>query len=149
MKGIIMKVLRRIFIVYCILLTVLLLFKFDLSIDSILDKINSVRWNREQGAWNINLMPFGTISSQLSLFKSIPTIVIKNLAGNIVIFIPFGILLPMGYGKMRKCHRTLLAGLLYILSIESPSSPSRPGSVPAHVQNPCFFKICFYIPDRL
>ena len=113
-----MKVLRRIFIVYCILLTVLLLFKFDLSIDSILDKINSVRWNREQGAWNINLMPFGTISSQLSLFKSIPTIVIKNLAGNIVIFIPFGILLPMGYGKMRKFYRTLLVGLLYIFFIE-------------------------------
>ena len=116
--AIVMKVIRRMFIVYCILLTVLLLFKFNLSINSIMEKIDSVRWNREQGAWNSNLVPFRTISSQLSLFRSIPAIAIKNLVGNIVVFVPFGILLPMGYEKMRKCHRTLLTGVLYILFVE-------------------------------
>ena len=95
-----------------------LLLKFNLSIDFIMGKIDSVRWSREQGAWNINLMPFRTISSQLSLIKSIPAIALKNLVGNIVVFIPFGFLLPMGYEKMRKCHRTLLTGLVYILFIE-------------------------------
>lgn len=113
-----MKIARKAFIVYGIILSIFLLLKFDLSIDSIMDKINSVRWSREQGAWNISLVPFRTISSQLSLLKSIPGIAIRNLVGNIAIFIPFGILLPMGYGKMRKFYRTLLVGLLYILFIE-------------------------------
>lgn len=113
-----MKLIKRVFIIYCIILTIVLLFKYNLSLNSIMEKINSVSWSREQGAWNINLVPFRTISSQLSLFGSIPAIVAKNLVGNIVVFIPFGSLLPLGYEKMRKCHRTLLAGLLYILFIE-------------------------------
>lgn len=113
-----MKVIRRVFIIYCIILSILLLFKFDLSINSIMEKINSVRWSREQGAWNINLIPFRTISSQLCLLKIIPTIVIKNIVGNIIIFVPFGFLYPIGYEKTRKYHKTFLAGLVYILIVE-------------------------------
>lgn len=100
-----MNVIRRIFIMYCIVLSIVLLIKFDLSVNSIIEKINSVRLSREHGAWNCNLIPFRTISSQLSRFKTIPTIVIKNLFGNIAIFVPFSILLPMGYEAVRKYHR--------------------------------------------
>ncbi len=113
-----MKMIRRIFIIYCIVLSIALLFKFDLSVNSIIDKINSVRLSREQGAWNCNLILFRTISSQVSLFKIIPTSVIKNLFGNIAIFVPFGTLFPMGYEAMRKYHRVFLVGLVYILVIE-------------------------------
>ena len=117
-EVIVMKVIRRIFIIYCIVLSIVLLFKFDLSVNSIMEKINSVRLSREHGAWNCNLIPFRTISSQLSRFKTIPTIVIKNLFGNIAIFVPFSILLPMGYEAARKYHRVFLVGLVYILIIE-------------------------------
>lgn len=114
----VMKVLRRVFIIYCIILSILLLIKFDLSINSIMDKINSVRWLREEGVWNVNLIPFRTISSQLRLLKSIPTIAIKNIVGNIIIFVPFGFLFPMGYETMRQYRKTFFAGLAYILVIE-------------------------------
>ncbi len=113
-----MKVIRRIFIVYCIILFILLLFKFDLSINSIMDKMNSVRSSRKAGAWNINLIPFRTISSQLRLLKSMPMVAVKNIAGNIIVFVPFGFLFPMGYETMRRLHKILTAGLIYILMIE-------------------------------
>lgn len=113
-----MKVIRRIFIIYCVILSLLLLFKFNFSINDIMEKIESVSQSRQQGAWNINLIPFQTISSQLHRLNSIPMIVVKNLVGNIVIFVPFGFLLPMGYERMRKCYKTFLAGLIYILIIE-------------------------------
>ncbi|MCH5263258.1 MAG: VanZ family protein [Lachnospiraceae bacterium] len=113
-----MKVIKRVFIIYCIILSILLLFKFNLSINAIMNKIDSVRLSREHGAWNISLKPFGTIASQLQRIKTIPIIVIKNLVGNIVVFVPFGFLLPMGFEAMRKYHRTFLTGLVYILIVE-------------------------------
>ncbi len=74
-----MRLMRRLFIIYCIVLFIFLLTKFDLSIDSMMNKINSVRFSREQGAWNINLIPFKTIFPQLQRLKSIPIIFIKNI----------------------------------------------------------------------
>lgn len=117
-EGDTMKILQKIFIFYIIILSILLLIKFNFSMHYILEKINSINLSREQGAWNINLVPFRTISSQLHLLKILPSIAVKNLIGNIVIFAPFGFLFPMGYKNMRKCHRTFMAGLIYILMIE-------------------------------
>ncbi len=113
-----MKAIRKIFIIYCIILSISLLFKFDLSVNSIIERVNFIKMSREQGAWNCNLVPFRTISSQLSRIKTIPIIVIENLAGNIAVFVPFGFLLPMGYEAVRKYLRTFLVGLVYILIIE-------------------------------
>lgn len=116
-EVIIVKVLRRVFIVYCIVLSIVLLFKFE-SVNSIIEKIYSVKLSRQQGAWNINIVPFRTIAAQLMRFKNIPVIVIKNLVGNIFVFSPFGFLLPMGYEAMRKYRKVLLTGLVYILMVE-------------------------------
>ena len=113
-----MKAIRKIFIIYCIILSISLLFKFDLSVNSIIERVNFIKMSREQGAWNCNLVPFRTIYSQLSRIKTIPIIVIENLAGNIDVFVPFGFLLPMGYEAVRKYLRTFLVGLVYILIIE-------------------------------
>ncbi len=46
LEVIVMKMIRRIFIIYCIVLSIALLFKFNLSVNSIMEKINSVRWSR-------------------------------------------------------------------------------------------------------
>lgn len=82
---------RIIFAIYIVLLSVMLLFKFQLSFDYISDKINSIKMNRELGVWNINLIPFKTICSQLEMLRAIPVIAMKNILGNIMAFIPFGI----------------------------------------------------------
>lgn len=66
----------------------------------------------------LRIVDHRSISSQISSFKIIPTIVIKNLFGNIAIFVPLGTLLPMGYEAMRKYRRTFAVGLVYILIIE-------------------------------
>lgn len=100
------------------MLSIMLLLKFNISINYIMEKINSIKMSRELGAWNINLVPFRTISSQLNLLSHIPIIAIKNLAGNIIIFIPFGILLPMSFKHMAKYYKTFLVGIVYILIIE-------------------------------
>ncbi len=123
-----MKLIRRLFMIYCVILFMLLVFKLELSVGSLMDKIKSVALSREQGAWNMNLVPFKTISSQLRLLKTIPTIAVKNLAGNIVVFVPFGFLLPSGYETMRKCHKTFLAGLLFIFVVETVQLASMLGS---------------------
>ena len=112
------KSIRKVFIVYIIMLSIMLLLKFNVSINYIMEKISSVKMSRELGAWNINLVPFKTISSQLSLLNHIPIIAIKNLAGNIIIFIPFGILLPMSFKCMAKYYKTFLVCIVYILIIE-------------------------------
>lgn len=66
----------------------------------------------------LRIVDHRSISSQISSFKIIPTIVIKNLFGNIAIFVPLGTLLPMGYEAMRKYRRTFAVELVYILIIE-------------------------------
>lgn len=99
------------------MLSVMLLFKFHLSFAYISEKINSVKWNRELGVWNINLLPFKTICSQLRRFKHIPIIVMENILGNIVIFIPFGVLFPLSLRKT-SYYKTFLAGIIYVLFIE-------------------------------
>lgn len=111
------KIMRRIFAVYIIMLSIMLLFKFRLSFDYISEKINSIKQNRELGVWNINLVPFKTICAQLRMFKHIPVIAMKNLLGNIVIFIPFGVFFPLSF-KKTKYYKTFLAGIIYVLFIE-------------------------------
>lgn len=152
-----MQKIRKVFIIYCIVLSIALLLKFNFSADDITEKINSVRMSREQGAWNISLIPFRTISSQLSLFKIIPTIVIKNLLGNIAGFVPFGFLLPLGYEAMKKYYRTFLVGLFYILIIESIQFISMLGSfdiddiILNSIGVSCgyvIFKIICFIPNK-
>lgn len=56
----------------------------------------------------INYLPF----SDFSMSNMI------GMALNIVMFIPFGVLLPIYFGFFRKARRTVLAGFLMSLSIE-------------------------------
>lgn len=113
-----MKLSKKIFIIYIILLSFALLLKFNLSVNYVIDTMTSIRASREVGAWNINLIPLKTIYSQLSRIKIIPYIVIKNLTGNIIMFVPLGFLLPMVYANMRRFYKTFFAGLSYVLAVE-------------------------------
>lgn len=65
---------------------------------------------------NANLMPFRTILDYLS---GEPTwrVAMRNLLGNIVLFIPFGFLLAFGYQTI-KWRKVLLIGLSIGTSLE-------------------------------
>ena len=62
---------------------------------------------------NINLVPFQSMFD----FSTTKDMLI-NIVGNITMFIPTGIILPVIYKKLRSFPRTVLAGGLISLSIE-------------------------------
>lgn len=71
---------------------------------------------------NLNLIPFRT----LKLFSGLlddhrPHLVraaVINLFGNVVMFIPLGLFLPLIWQKLRKFWRTLLAAALIVTAVE-------------------------------
>ncbi|NMW85362.1 VanZ family protein [Peptoniphilus sp. AGMB00490] len=64
------------------------------------------------GAWGVNLVPFRTIKNYIKYSGFLHTM--TNIIGNIIIFVPFGILLPEIFPKTRS--------LLKILGITSVTS---------------------------
>ncbi|MFT9494796.1 VanZ family protein [Anaerosolibacter sp.] len=62
-----------------------------------------------------NLKPFATINQYLHINSFNPSIWIVNLAGNIGVFVPFGILIPLTFGgRYMKLLGTFLSGLFVL-----------------------------------
>ena len=105
------NLLKTVFYIYILFLTLLLLTKFSLSY------IYNIRttlkfYIKSQGIiyYRYNITPFRTILSQLNQLN------IYNLAGNILIFIPFGFLLKYIYNI--KLIFFIFITFLYIFFIE-------------------------------
>ncbi len=105
------NLLKTVFYIYILFLTLLLLTKFSLSY------IYNIRttlkfYIKSQGIiyYRYNIIPFRTILSQLNQLN------IYNLAGNILIFIPFGFLLKYIYNI--KLIFFIFITFLYIFFIE-------------------------------
>lgn len=99
------------FPVYVLCLLVLLLARHNHYPDSILDRLLYVA----------NFVPFRTISgfARGLLDSSIrPLIVLKNLAGNLVAFLPMGFYLPGLFRHLRGFWKTVSAVYLIVLACE-------------------------------
>jgi len=69
------------------------------------------------GALNhLNLVPLRSIRATLALPDLWPRV--RLLAGNVVVFVPFGLLLPAIWPRLSGFGRMALAGLLFGLTIE-------------------------------
>lgn len=101
--------------IYVFLLSVVLLFKGNYTPSMILNRVQSVKWNREMGNWNYNLVLFKTISSE---FQRGDYWMIRNIAGNVIPFCILGILLPVNIEKIRKYFRTIAICAVYVVIIE-------------------------------
>ncbi|MCG8334720.1 MAG: VanZ family protein [Proteobacteria bacterium] len=66
-----------------------------------------------------NLKPLSLIIPQYKNMINGQTGAARQFLGNIVLFIPAGLLLPMLGRKLRKFHRVLLIGFLWTLLIET------------------------------
>ena len=66
------------------------------------------------GSWNV--IPFDFVRQGLS--DGVSEHLLVNVFGNILMFVPFGLLLPLGWGPFRRGARTCLAGTLASLLIE-------------------------------
>lgn len=98
--------------VYLVLLLRVILFKFDFhTIIDILNDKDELEFTR------VNLVPFQTIRFYLFSGRVSPRVAIRNLAGNIIAFVPIGILIPLL--RRNLClGSTFLFGLLLSLGIE-------------------------------
>ena len=57
------------------------------------------------GSWGVNLVPFRTIKNYIKYSGILHTLI--NIMGNVIIFVPFGILLPEIFSKTRNILKIL------------------------------------------
>ncbi len=105
--------LAMIFIIYTFLMIWLLFFFYRSPIFSDLSYVESMKCN-------INLTPFSTISRYIHAIKNgrITVIALINLLGNVVMFIPMGILLPTLWKRLRSFPLFMLCSVFTIMLIE-------------------------------
>lgn len=111
------KIVKSIFIIYLFLLLFVLVFKFPtrLALDAF------IRWSEGGGIVRAEaqLVPFKTITFYVSHAKVITDWFFQNLLCNIIIFVPYGFLVPILLEeKSRKFLQTLLSGMVVIVGIE-------------------------------
>jgi glycopeptide antibiotics resistance protein len=120
MKKILLKfnkksIMKILFYTYILLIFIFIVFKFNGSFNEILDRIDSIKSNREMGILNLNLTPFKQINDyKKNIFN---LFAIKNIFGNIIAFLPFGFFIPTIYNK--NFINTLIISLISILIIET------------------------------
>ncbi|MEK4251691.1 VanZ family protein [Paenibacillus sp. FSL W7-1287] len=74
----------------------------------------------------INLRPFETISHFMQFDRFNTSIWVVNLIGNIAVFVPFGVLLPIVFGK--RIGKTYFVFFVGLLILEGLQLVSRRGS---------------------
>lgn len=113
MNGKSRKVHIALFLAYCALM-LWLLFDRSGAIDGV------PYW--EQVRMSLNLRPFHTITKYIRLLSSSRTYLVRlsviNLFGNVVMFLPLGLFLPLLWEKFRKLRNVLLATALIITAVE-------------------------------
>lgn len=102
--------------IYFILIFIFVVIKFNGSFYDLSDRINSMRFNRTNGTWNINIIPFQSIKIQLVHFRE--WWAIKNILANIAVFVPIGFLLPNVYKKCASFFGTFVASFVLIVLIQ-------------------------------
>lgn len=108
------RILRRVFRVYCIVVLILLFVRPQSSTESAY---------REQLAANLNLIPFRSITIYLYLLVHRPNDALfsygcTNLFGNLLLFLPLGFLLPCLWQKMRSYRRMMVLSVWMLLLLE-------------------------------
>lgn len=106
---------RVLLFLYIVLLVRLIVFKYPIPIlRGIMDSwdVDMVK----RGVYSANLKPFKTIRMYIRYYHQINGF--DNLFGNILGFVPFGVLLPLAFKDCSKIWHTLLHSFWLSLSIE-------------------------------
>lgn len=108
------KLIKILFYIYIAFLILFVVLKFDGSFERIISLHNSIIENEKDGIRNINLIPFRSISPYLRDITE--PYAFKNIAANIVAFIPLGFFISNKNPK--NVFKALIICLGVILSIE-------------------------------
>lgn len=107
---------KILFLVYFISLILFVVLKFDGSFNMLQETMRTIERNREMGIINANFIPFRTIMTQVKHANSIWAL--KNLIANVVLFIPWGFLLPLIHERLKKIIPFSCLSFAVILFIE-------------------------------
>ncbi|MDR1101240.1 MAG: VanZ family protein [Clostridiales bacterium] len=66
-----------------------------------------------------NLVPFKSISKFIMGFGLFDEVTVINILANILIFVPFGLFLPLLWRNLRSLWKTLAIGTIMIITIET------------------------------
>ncbi len=103
------------FAVYLLFVIKVIIFKYPYT--ELREIVNS--WSKEvvlEGLDSANFTLFRTIHMYIDYSYMLNSV--ENLAGNVVVFIPFGMFLPFIWKRFRNFADTFLAGFLFSLGIE-------------------------------
>lgn len=106
---------KCVFAIYLLVLIKVIIFKYPIDhLRSIVEEWSpDVFW---QGLSHANFTFFKTIRMYIEYWGRINSF--ENLIGNIVIFIPYGLLLPLVWKKGKSLFSFLLSVLVFILGVE-------------------------------
>lgn len=111
------KCLMGVFILYLGILFLVLVLKYPTGMVS--SSIRAWKNGAEVVRLEPQLIPFGTIIPYIEQARAISDWFVKNLACNIVMFMPFGILYPALAKKQKnKCRRTIISACIISICIE-------------------------------
>ena len=110
------------FIIYClVVLDLVLLSRVHMFRIEIWREMWLKLWeHRTRLNYGLNLVPFRTIRTYVHsiMHGDIVAIAVRNLVGNLLMFLPLGIYLPIIWAKCRKLITTLLVSLTILIGIE-------------------------------
>lgn len=105
-----------IFIIYIIFIINFVVIKYNGNFNLIIDRINSIEHDRKIGVFNYNIVPLKIIKLYIENYSNCQIII--NIFGNIFVFIPLGLLLPILFKICRNFAKLLILCLFIILFIE-------------------------------
>ncbi|WP_409368512.1 VanZ family protein [Lysinibacillus sp. 38-6] len=111
MKG--RRIWNRIFIAY----VCLLLYFVVLKINGSTERMKTIKQSRDAGFWNYNVYPLSTITPYLEDITY--TYAYMNILGNIIPFVPLGILIPTMFKRYRNVKKAILIFIICIIGIET------------------------------
>lgn len=88
---------------------------FDLNKEHF-DLVGDFKDRFSNGSWGVNIMPFKTIRNYIRYASTFN--VFTNIFGNIAIFVPFGVLIPLIYKDIRNLKKVALLSASFSLLIE-------------------------------
>lgn len=104
------------FAVYIIFVIKVIIFKYPI------DRLQAIAatWQKDvilEGLGTANFKPFKTIKMYIDYAYKLNSV--ENLAGNVLVFVPFGFLLPLASDERRRFADVFINAFVFVLGIET------------------------------